>query len=170
MREKRCTTCHQLLPLLDFNMRRSSPDGLQPRCRACSREWYERNRLPHMARVRERNRRVRAEHQARLAAYLLEHPCVDCGEADLRVLDLDHDDPAEKVANVGRLVTLSLPWPTVLAEIEKCSVRCANCHRRRTAEAFGWWRSAAEVRRQDALQEQAAARLVGLLDPGPPAG
>jgi hypothetical protein len=151
---------------MDFNMRRSSPDGLQARCRACSREWYVHNRLVHMARVRDRNKRVRAEHQERLAEYLLDHPCVDCGEADLRVLELDHDDPAEKVANVGRLVTLSLPWSTVLAEIEKCSVRCANCHRRRTAEAFGWWRSSAEVRRQEALHHEAATRLTSLLGPG----
>jgi hypothetical protein len=24
-------------------------------------------------------------------------------------------------------------------EIEKCDVRCANCHTRRTAHQFGWW-------------------------------
>ena len=166
MGEKRCTTCHGLGPLTDFNVRRSAPDGLQARCRPCSREWYVRNRLVHMARVRERNKRVRAEHQERLAAHLLEHPCVDCGEADLRVLDLDHEDPAHKAANVGRLVNLSLPWSTVLAEIQKCSVRCANCHRRRTAEAWGWWRSAAESRRQEAQQGLAEARLVRLLGSG----
>jgi hypothetical protein len=170
MREKRCTTCHELRPLTDFNLRRSSADGLQARCRACSREWYARNRLPHMARVRERNKRVRAEHQERLAAYLLEHPCVDCGEADLRVLELDHEDPAQKAATVGRLVTLSLPWPTVLAEIEKCSVRCANCHRRRTAEAFGWWRAAAEARRQEESQDLSASRLSRILHPRAAAG
>ncbi len=53
------------------------------------------------------------------------------------MLDLDHEDPTQKSANVGRLLALSLPWSTVLAEIEKCSVRCANCHRRRTADAWG---------------------------------
>ena len=118
-----------------------------------------------MVRVRERNRRVRGEHQERLATYLLEHPCVDCGEADLRVLDLDHDDPSQKTENVGRLVTLSLPWSTVLAEIEKCSVRCANCHRRRTADAFKWWRSSAEAARRQALHGPALARLTAVVRP-----
>ncbi|PMY12898.1 hypothetical protein C1X42_32755, partial [Pseudomonas sp. FW305-BF8] len=86
-----------------------------------------RNKAEHVRRVAERNKRVRAEHQERLAAYLLEHPSVDCGEADLRVLELDHEDPSLKVENVGKLIALALPWATVLAEIEKCSVRCANC-------------------------------------------
>jgi hypothetical protein len=30
------------------------------------------------------------------------------------------------------------PWRRVLVEIEKCDVRCANCHRKRTAQQFGW--------------------------------
>ena len=81
------------------------------------------------------------------------------------MLDFDHEDPAQKVATVGRLATLSLPWPTVLAEIDKCSVRCANCHRRRTADAFGWWRSSAEARRREALHGQALARLTGVVRP-----
>jgi hypothetical protein len=163
MGEKRCTTCHRLLPLADFNVRRSAPDGHQPRCRACCREWYVLNRAGQKRRVVQRNRRVRAEHRERLTDYLLEHPCVDCGEADVRVLDLDHEDPAQKSQNVGRLVTLALPWATVLAEIDKCSVRCANCHRRRTAGAQGWWRGSAESRRRASLQEQAEQRLRLLL-------
>jgi len=108
---------------------------------------------------------VRAEHQERLAASLLEHPCVECGEADLRVLDLDHEDPADKAGDVGRFVTLVLPWSTVLAEIE-CSVRCANGHRRRTADAFGRWRASAEAHRRDALHERSTIRLSALLGPG----
>lgn len=163
MDEKRCTTCHEMRPRTDFNVRRSAPDGLQARCRACSREWYVRNKDEHIRRVAVRNKRVRSEHQERMADYLLAHPCVDCGESDLRVLELDHEDPTNKTANVGRLLATGLPWSTVLAEIQKCSVRCANCHRRRTAESYTWWRAAAEGRRQTALQEAAAARLSSIL-------
>jgi hypothetical protein len=62
--------------------------------------------------------------------------CIDCGEADPVVLEFDHRDRSEKRANVSRL--LANGWATVLCEIEKCDIRCVNCHRRRTAEQFGW--------------------------------
>jgi NAD-dependent dihydropyrimidine dehydrogenase PreA subunit len=163
MDEKRCTTCHQMRPRTDFNLRRSARDGLQDRCRPCSREWYAGNRDEHIRRVALRNKRVRGEHQELMATFLREHPCVDCGESDLRVLELDHEDPAEKTANVGRLLASALPWSTVLAEVEKCSVRCANCHRRRTAESFTWWRSAAEARRRNDTERAAEARLAAVL-------
>lgn len=92
--------------------------------------------------------------------HLLAHPCVDCGEADLRVLDFDHEDRSGKIADVGRLASMNIAWSRIEAEIAKCSVRCANCHRRRTAEMFGYWRHGAEERRRGELRDAAGARLV----------
>ena len=90
MGEKTCVTCHEVLPLTEFNIRRSSKDGRQDRCRTCCRAWYVENRVAHMANVRNRNDRAHRAYRQRLAAYLREHPCVDCGQTDLLVLEFDH--------------------------------------------------------------------------------
>jgi hypothetical protein len=166
MDQKRCSTCHLLRPTSDFNVRRSAPDGLQPRCRPCAHEWYLAHRVEHSGKVQLRNQRLRAENQQLLGAYLLEHPCVDCGEADVRVLDFGHEDPSQKTADVGRLATCSLPWARVLAEIQKCSVRCSNRRRKRTALVRGYWRSGVERRRRADLLEEVTSRLASVVAAG----
>ena len=79
---------------------------------------------------------VRHPGRARNAAYvrsLLVHGgCVDCGERDPLVLDFDH--VGYKTSNVSRLVTRGSSLSRLQAEIGQCEIRCANCHRRQTAE------------------------------------
>lgn len=62
--------------------------------------------------------------------YLLSHPCVDCGEADVIVLDFDHVRE-KKDCDVNALVYGWSSLARLMREIAKCDVRCANCHRRR---------------------------------------
>lgn len=157
--EKHCSTCHITRSLTDFNLRRLSPDGRQARCRDCARAWYRANAAQHKANTRRRTDRVRKEYQVLLGAYLAEHPCVDCGETDIRCLEFDHEEPAKKRAEVTRLLMNAGAWRTVLAEIAKCSVRCSNCHRRRTMEQISSWRQA--VWERDAFD--GSARLAALL-------
>lgn len=58
-------------------------------------------------------------------------PCMDCGEAHpWFVMDFDHRDPSAKTANVSLMI--NRPRGVILAEIEKCDLVCANCHRKRT--------------------------------------
>lgn len=110
----------------------------------------------------QRNARVRVARTARLLAYLVEHPCVDCGEADLRVLEFDHRDGARKTAEVTKLAADGVTWTAVLREIEKCDVRCANCHRARTWLTQPAWRRNAHDEARDGATQQAIARLRGL--------
>lgn len=57
------------------------------------------------------------------------------------------------------MVAMALPWRRILAEIEKCDVRCANCHRRVTVERGGWWRQAVHERATAAAAAESEARL-----------
>lgn len=110
-----------------------------------------------------RRAQVRAAHQQRIVDHLLAHPCVECGERDLRVLDFDHEDRSGKTADVARLASMNIAWERIAAEIAKCSVRCANCHRRRTAEQLGYWRHDAELRRRADAGTAAGDRLERVL-------
>ena len=74
-----------------------------------------------------------------IVGYLQEHPCVDCGEADPVVLQFDHVR-GEKTTEVSRLLGPGFSVAGILREIEKCDVRCANCHARRTAIQRDYYR------------------------------
>jgi hypothetical protein len=113
----------------------------QSYCRACHAAYrqahYLRNKAEYIRRAGQQTIRRRIENRRQVRLYLLSHPCVDCGEADPLVLDLDHRDPKGKVQAVTWLAARRR-WVIVAAEIDKCDVRCANCHRIRTAVQFGW--------------------------------
>jgi len=106
---------------------------------------------------------VQPDNQRRLADYLAAHPCLDCGEGDIRALDFDHREGVDKRANIARMLA-SLSWTVIEAEIAKCDVRCANCHRRRTCERAGWWRQAV-FEQASTAQSRATAERLGRLFP-----
>ena len=159
MDSKRCSTCRQDLPLDAFARQTASRDGRQPKCRACWRDWYLAHKDGHVAEVRRRNALRTQDNRARLVAYLEEHPCVDCGESDLRVLDFDHRDRTTKGGLVSTLV-FRASWARVEREIALCDVRCANCHRRRTAQQLGWWSARPD---EPTERDRAGQRLLRVL-------
>ena len=86
-----------------------------------------------------RSRRANDENKQKLYAYLSSHPCVDCGQTDIRCLEFDHVR-GSKSYDIATLIKNLAFWPAIEAEIAKCEVRCANCHRRKTLERGKWWR------------------------------
>lgn len=63
-----------------------------------------------------------------VAYYLKTHHCVDCGESNAIVLDFDHVR-GKKICNISNLTKNKSGLGRLKAEIEKCEVRCSNCHR-----------------------------------------
>ncbi len=145
---KRCSVCKQDLPLTAFGTRSRAGDGLQSFCRDCnklrSRACYERNREHHRRVVRANDLRYQAIVHEQLVRYLMDHPCVDCGETDIRVLEFDHRPDSGKTRDVSYLISGGASWRRVSEEIGKCDVRCRNCHGLITyARSGGNWRTAA---------------------------
>jgi hypothetical protein len=139
---KRCRMCGETKLFAEFHRNRSKPDGLQDRCRPCNialnKQWYRDHPEARPNRMDPYARRRIQQGQRKLLDYLRSHPCVDCGESDPVLLEFDH--LRDKTANISAMVFGSRPWPIIEAEIEKCEVVCANCHRRRTARRASTFR------------------------------
>ena len=129
-----------MLPLAAFNRMGS---GRQHWCRACFLEYFHARGALHRQQSGAARRVRVARARSFVAAYLESHPCVDCGERDVRVLDFDH--LRGKEACISELAAWGAPRARLAAEIAKCEVRCANCHRRVTAHRAGWSRLAGDV-------------------------
>ena len=55
--------------------------------------------------------------------------CVICGYKEhWAALDFHHRNPETKLFNISKKITIKKT--TLLKEIQKCDVVCANCHRR----------------------------------------
>jgi hypothetical protein len=112
-----CTNCHRRRTAMRAGWRRASPSAPSTR--------------PYPSPSVERN-------LAHVYAVLREGACADCGERDPVVLEFDHVDV--KRHSVTRLAWYGCSLATIDAEIAKCEIRCANCHRRVTAERGGHFR------------------------------
>lgn len=99
-------------------------------CRACYRSyWRERQREDpkHWAKAKNGTRKkARAFTRSVKAA----SGCVTCGENHPAVLDFHHLDPQQKSESLAVMVAQARSWKRLEAEIAKCVVLCANCHRK----------------------------------------
>jgi hypothetical protein len=94
--------------------------------RAYEREWYARNRKKVMAKVKARKRKVVEGYRA----FKRTLACLLCGECDPVTLDFHHRDPSAKDFLPSRACSTGWTIRRILAEIAKCDVLCANCHRK----------------------------------------
>src|SRR5687767_939420 len=129
----RCCRCGERKPAHDFAWRRNGKGQHDTYCRPCrsayGREHYLANKQRYIDQARAQKQGLSRERIAYLLEYFVLHPCIDCGETDPVVLEFDH--LGEKRFNISKGLQ-NRSWESVLAEIEKCEVVCANCHRRRT--------------------------------------
>ncbi len=104
-----------------------TPDQLTGRREAQAR-WRDRNRVQ----INTQRATERLARRAEVARLKESSPCADCRNYFPAIcMDYDHVG-TDKVANVARLIADG-PMGKVLAEIAKCELVCANCHRLRTA-------------------------------------
>jgi hypothetical protein len=133
--KRKCNKCGALKedPLFPF---RNKAAGIRHTiCKKCNqtggRDHYNNYKSYYKEKAKKRSQALRAALRDQLFEYLSLHPCMDCKESDPIVLEFDHVR-GEKVRGISAMVSGALSWSTILEEISKCEVVCANCHRRRT--------------------------------------
>lgn len=130
----KCYRCGEVKPDDQFAWRRRKRNQRDSFCRPCraayKREHYLANKQRYIDQAAASKGKLRRKRTEYLIEYFVTHPCRDCGETDPVVLEFDHVDPHQKAFAIGTALSYR-NWQTILDEIEKCEVVCANCHRRR---------------------------------------
>lgn len=136
---KVCPRCSIAKEMEEFNWRSKIKQTRQSICKECQRqiniEHYQNNSEQYKARARQ----FKKELKEKFAEWLSDKSCIDCGENDPVVLDCDHVS-GNKVDNIAKMLNDTRPWEIIIEELSKCEIRCSNCHRRKTAKQFGWYK------------------------------
>lgn len=102
-----------------------------------NRKRQERQNGARYAGVKTSQDRQRDVKRDWVCNYLMSHSCVDCGENDILVLEFDHRGDLPKTKDVSVMINSTYSLKTLMSEVDKCDVRCANCHKRKTIERYG---------------------------------
>lgn len=133
MNTKTCKQCEENKPISEFVITaRGVPHGKCNTCKAMYEKlYYHENKKACKMYGKKSTEKRFSTNMRYISAYLKEHPCIDCGERDIIVLDFDHrGNKKYGIANMRGNYSLNV----VKKEVKKCDVRCANCHRRKTAK------------------------------------
>lgn len=130
---KRCNKCKQTKAETEFN--KKSKGKLQAYCRPCDREhskdYYKKNKEKIRRQIYSAFKRRLKERKLFRKEHLLKHPCIDCGEKNIIVLEFDHIN-GNKIESISKMVLGAYSLNRIKKEMNKCEVVCSNCHSIRT--------------------------------------
>jgi len=137
MNTKICSRCKETKEVSQFCKMTKSRDGYQPACKFCMADSWRRsrnNKLDHYKKVQK----AREDRWVvRFNQWKTTQSCLICKEDHIECLDFHHLDPAVKDGDVSDMVR-NVGWNTLMNEVQKCVVLCANCHRKYHAGIFSF--------------------------------
>lgn len=133
---KTCYLCGEEKPLTEFHKSKRSADGHQAGCKACrcaqQKARYEADKDAHRACIAARQKTISDFIDSRKV-----DPCLDCGKSyPPYVMDFDHRPGEVKLFAIAKARNVGYSLEKVQAEIDKCDLVCANCHRERTFQRY----------------------------------
>jgi hypothetical protein len=136
-----CTKCEVEKSLEEFPWKNKKAGKKATICKACQRAYAKQHHLNnkqyYVEKAKVAKEKSLAINREYIKNYLEKHYCVDCGEDDYVVLEFDHQ--RDKLGNISQMV-FGTSLAKLKKEVAKCEVVCANCHKRRTAEQFGFYK------------------------------
>ncbi len=140
---KKCSKCLKILDENEFNWKYKFTKRSY-HCKGCSRKYiqthYKNNIGYYLDKALKRNNMIKQRSFEFLGPYLLNHPCVDCGESNILVLEFDHKERKMKDGEISRIIENGATLNKLIVEVQKCEVRCANCHKIKTAYENKNWK------------------------------
>lgn len=97
--------------------------------RAFNRGHYQRNKAYYINKAKLYKRKLRAEIAIIVNTYKKEHGCSKCSENDPVCIDFHHHND-DKEFCVSEAIGAGLGKARILKEVGKCTLLCANCHRK----------------------------------------
>ena len=87
-----------------------------------------------------RDRAYRTSSTKTIFDYIIERWwCAVCWEMNPVVIDFHHTDPDTKETEVSSMLSMNRKIPRIIAEMDKCTLLCKNCHAKLHAKA-DWWK------------------------------
>jgi hypothetical protein len=140
---KQCSKCNETKSLDEFSWKDKSAGRKSTICKTChraySKQHYSANREKYLKKSMAFNEKRSKELREHVWTYLQDHPCIDCGESDPIVLEFDHVR-GDKEYSIGNLMGGGYSLELLRNEIQKCDVRCSNCHIRKHARENNTYR------------------------------
>jgi hypothetical protein len=121
-----CKKCKVTKPISDYYRRRA---GHQTICKDCTKvrtnEHWHKNKKSIIA-----HNNIRRQELTQWYNDLKSTGCSICGEKHPAALDFHHINKEEKEYNIYDMIGSNRSKAAILAEIKKCKILCANCHRK----------------------------------------
>lgn len=129
---KVCPHCGRNLPYNSFTFKDKTHTKLSSWCKNCQKEKTKEIRASNIEKYRSKDRENKNNAYKKKRSIInsyKEGGCVVCGEKELVCLDFHHINPSDKNFDIGKQFHIKAT-ETIIKEISKCVVLCANCHRK----------------------------------------
>ena len=130
--KKICKVCNEVKDINDFYKFKDMKDGYRNNCKDCHNKVIKENKAKKPQKFHTiKSRLYRQSNRDKIVEYYGgKLTCTHCGLQDpiFSVYDFHHLDRETKLERIGALINKG--WKRIEAELKKCIVLCANCHRK----------------------------------------